>query len=189
MEVRLNELAKTNDVVRKIQDLKYSFTKGYELDLKALNVPTEAHEPTISYAERLSKANVTEIIAAVFILWGPLLIGGGAFLKPKIERSFGKNACNVFEDVVGKSRGGRAGRRKEFIELWDSLYVDSEEKQKQIVEHCAEFMDLNNKIMRSVKRRPWWAIPVLLTSTTLVALGVAYFYYNSKSSSKLRRRG
>ena len=72
MEIRLNELAQTNEVVRKIQDLKYSFTNGYELDLKALNVPTEAHEPTRAYAERLSKANVTEIIAAVFILWGPL---------------------------------------------------------------------------------------------------------------------
>ena len=120
MEIRLNELAQTNEVVRKIQDLKYSFTNGYELDLKALNVPTEAHEPTRAYAERLSKANVTEIIAAVFILWGPLLIGGGAFgnaekwifdsMQSALEKysNFGLDIC-----IVSYSRSNTCARRLE----------------------------------------------------------------------------
>ena len=64
---------------------------------------------------------------------------------------------------VGSSRGGRSGRRREFIECYDQLLsnIDDQEKNveafSEVVDEVKEFMDLNNEIMMiAVKQSAWW---------------------------------
>ena len=120
-------------------------------------------DPAARYARRLRAANEDECAAAVFILHGPLVIGGGAALRPRVERAFGAGATNVFEGVCGiDERGrGRSGRRREFIEFYDALLDGDDADHRDvrfvtIVRSCSEFMDINNEMMTAVRRAPWW---------------------------------
>lgn len=106
-----------------------------------------------------------ELAAAVFILWGPLLIGGGYTVKPLVlKASFGdETCCNLFTLVIGD---GRAERRQSFITAFDQFIKNKDEEGKgdeidvggcaEVVKSCRYFMDLNNKVMQSVEILPWW---------------------------------
>merc|ERR1711957_828344 len=72
----------------------------------------QATPPCTSYVAQLQQATQEELAAAAFILWGPMVIGGGAMLKPRVKKSFGIEATNVFKSVVG---AGRADRQRDFI--------------------------------------------------------------------------
>lgn len=156
LETRVDELLSGDQsddsselLVAKTSELGYSFSKGYALDLQALlgsdwedTVRSWATEPTKEYVRRLRMANDDECTAAAFILHGPLIIGGGAALKPRVEKSFGPDATNVFEQVIGMARGGRSARRKEFIDLYDTLLdtdKNSDERFHRIVEASGQF--------------------------------------------------
>ena len=96
-----------------VQKLGYSFKIGYERDLYALlgsdwkgKIENWTTEPAKRYIQRLESASKLEKGAAAFILHGPLIIGGGAAIKPQVERAFGQDATNVFNDVIGNARGG-----------------------------------------------------------------------------------
>mmetsp|Transcript_21532 Transcript_21532/g.46787 ORF Transcript_21532/g.46787 Transcript_21532/m.46787 type:complete len:311 (-) Transcript_21532:54-986(-) len=175
-------------LVAKVKSLGYSFKVDYERDLHSLlgpkwnsTIQSWTTEPAKRYIRRLESATHVECAAAAFILHGPLVIGGGAMLKPRVEKAFGEDATHVFESVIGAKRGGRSGRRREFIELYDTLLDDAEEaaaesrvensesrqngdevdpsrdvRFKAIVEACGEFMQLNNEIMLAVRQAPWW---------------------------------
>ena len=52
----------------------------------------EYRTPTKQYIKALESANDVECLAAAFILHGPLVIGGGAMLKSRVEKAFGVNA-------------------------------------------------------------------------------------------------
>ena len=164
-------------LLAKVKHLGYSFTHGYEQDLNALLGPNWKEimqswttEPAKQYIQRLETASDIECVAAVFILHGPLIIGGGAAIKPRVEKSFGKDATNVFKSVIGTAKGGRSARRLEFVMLYDTLLDNEESDYKEstrnnnsrdarfttIVESCGEFMQLNNAMMISVRQAPWW---------------------------------
>ena len=197
METRVDELLseETSDaelLVAKISELGYSFSKGYALDLQALlgsdwedTIRSWATEPTKEYVRKLGKANDEECVAAAFILHGPLIIGGGAALKPRVEKSFGPDATNVFEQVIGMERGGRSARRKEFIDLYDTLLdtttndsrkvQPTDERFRKIVEASGQFMDLNNQMMLAVRQRPWWTKYVAAVGAAVISAVVWRF--------------
>ena len=176
LEKRMDELLLTCEdkggetsslLISKVKNLGYSFSLGYEKDLQSLLgsdwktiIESWTTEPAKQYVQLLQSANDTECVAAAFILHGPLVIGGGAMLKPKIEKKFGIDATNVFQDVIGTVRGGRSKRRREFIELYDTLLDDDDgnesERFSSIVEKCGEYMRLNNEMMVAVRQKPWW---------------------------------
>jgi hypothetical protein len=198
LEKRMDELIassnsgddkKSSLLVAKVKDLGYSFTCGYENDLQALLgqewkgiVRLWTTEPAKQYTQVLESANDIECVAAAFILHGPLVIGGGAMLKPRVEKAFGGNTVNVFGGVIGTARGGRSSRRREFIELYDTLLendVDSIDHSDRssgdyarfsaIVEKCGEFMKLNNQMMVAVRQKPWWRKYVAATVAAIVS--------------------
>ena len=157
--------------------LGYSFSKDYEADLLFLlgsewrsTIDSWTTSPAKRYIQRLQTATDEECMAATFILHGPLVIGGGAALRPKVLRAFGEGATNVFTSVCGVDVKGRtrASRQKEFIEFYDTLLMtgsndvrswsspDPPVGYKTIVKSCAEFMDLNNEMMMAVRKSPWW---------------------------------
>ena len=149
----------------------YSFTSGYESDLRHLlgpgwrnTVESWTTNPASRYATRLRYATDVEIAAAVFVLHGPLVVGGGAMLRPRVARAFGEGATSVFGSVCGidGSGRGRSGRRRDFVDFYDALLDDDGDdglrvaRFDEIVGRCSEFMDLNNEMMTAVGRSPWW---------------------------------
>jgi hypothetical protein len=106
MEMRMDEIHESNSesidsltekkfaLLKEVKSLGYSFCKGYELDLEHLlgqnwkfKVDEMTTEPAKKYVERLKVANENELVAAAFILWGPLVIGG----EPLFFSSFNDN--------------------------------------------------------------------------------------------------
>jgi len=170
MENRMDELLKSRDgELRQVKELGYNFSGGYERDLEHLlgpgwrrTIDNWTTDPAKNYVKRLVVADEKELMAAAFILWGPLVIGGGAILKPRVKKSFGVGATNVFDDVVGAAGGGRSGRRRKFIETYDGLLGNEGNGTKsrefaEIVEAAGSFMALNNDMMTAVRQRPWWS--------------------------------
>lgn len=192
LEQKIEEYSSSSLMVKKVKNLGYNFRRGYELDLQNLlhlpgrdkdmcrNTVDEelATAPAKEYIHRLQNANEIEIVAAAFILWGPLIIGGGAALKPRVKKSFGVEATNVFEDVVGVVNGkSRSERRSDFIETYDGLLDHLEEKDKSqtfdsIVKAAGEFMSLNNKMMLAVKKRPFWSRYYYFVAAGVIVIAV-----------------
>jgi hypothetical protein len=178
-------------LLRKMKnDLGYAFCHGYERDLEYLlgqkdwekTVETWATKPAMIYMERMMNANEVELVAAVFILWGVLVIGGGAALKPRVTRAFGVGATHVFEDVVGPRR---EERRRQFIQMYDTLLDSEEEGNKKetfnaIVQCCGEFLDHNNEMMMAVRQRPWWYKYILMGAICIVSIVPARYAYSSR---------
>ena len=181
--------------------LGYSFSKDYEADLIFLlgpewrsTIESWTTPPAKRYIERLQTATDEECIAAAFILHGPLVIGGGATLRPKVLRAFGEGATNVFTSVCGVDAKGRtrASRRKEFIEFYDTLLTtsglstkddvrswsspDPPVGYKTIVKSCSEFMDLNNEMMMAVRKSPWWKKYATACAVATVSFSAAIFW-------------
>jgi len=193
--------------------LGYSFKLGYEQDLLALLgsdwkniIQSWTTEPTKRYIQRMETATYVECAAAAFILHGPLIIGGGAMLKPRVEKAFGEDAMHVFEDVIGTARGGRSSRRKDFIKLYNTLLDRKEEKDSEaskeiascqinsnssdarcsaIVHACGEFIQLNNEMMLAVRQAPWWRkyVKASLVAAASAAIWRVIAFHDALSSS------
>jgi len=147
--------------------LHYNFQIGYERDLEYLLgkddwkdlVRKWTTESAKKYVEDINCANDSELVAGLFILWGPLIVGGGPALKSRVGKAFGEEATHVFEDVTGK---GKRQRRDDFIEAIDSLFDDldangfKKDSFSDIVSCSGKFMNYNNRMMMSVKKQPWW---------------------------------
>jgi hypothetical protein len=176
------------------------FTEGYEADLRHLlgesewraEVDAMASDVARRYIARIEQASDEELVAALFILQGPLAIGGGAALQPRVGKAFGKGATHVFEPVVG---AGRGRRRQEFITAFDELLAQvpaaaaageaeggaetkaqEDPRYETIVAACAEFMELNNQLMLACRVRPWWS--KWLWGTAAVAVAAAAYAYS-----------
>ena len=181
-------------LVAKVKTLGYSFAHAYARDLHALLgsnwldiIHSWTSEPASRYIQRLRYATDAECVAAAFILYGPLVIGGGAMLKPRVERAFGSDATNVYTDVTDSARGGRSQRRREFIDFYDTLLDDHTDGDSRddatfatIVQASGEFMELNNQMMVAVKQTPWWK--KYLTASMVVV--VSALIWRIKASSR-----
>lgn len=207
LEKRMDELMLTCEdedgetsslLISKVKSLGYSFSLGYEKDLQSLLgsdwktiIESWTTEPAKQYVQLLESANDIECVAAAFILHGPLVIGGGAMLKPRVGKSFGEDATNVFQDVVGTVRGGRSKRRRKFIELYDTL-LDGDstdesnvgERFSSIVEKCGEYMRLNNEMMVAVRQKPWWRKYVVASVVAIASAVVWRTFANNSIKGK-----
>jgi hypothetical protein len=202
-------------LVAKVKALGYSFSHAYARDLHALLgtnwldiIQSWTSEPAMRYIQKLQCATDAECVAAAFILYGPLVIGGGAVLKPRVEKAFGVDATNVYTDVTGSARGGRSQRRREFIDFYDTLLDGDDDNEYtsssvaspsssainngdsrsgsttfvQIVDACGEFMEMNNQMMVAVKQTPWWKKYV--TSSMVVVASALIWMFKASSSRK-----
>ena len=161
--------------------LQYQFTAGYEADLAHLlgasewAVETEemATPPARAYVKRIQAADDETLCAAIMILWGPMAIGGGALIMPRVKAQFGQGATHVFRSVVGDAGGGRAARRTAFIEAFDTL-TDDKQQQARITRAAGALMTLNNEMMLAVQRSPWWSKYVKVGAAAVVLLAARW---------------
>jgi hypothetical protein len=173
----------------RLLSLGYAFTAPYEADLAALFGDADGKDwratverlqvPTVQrYVEEIEAAGAAgdgaTLAAATFILWGPLVIGGGAALSPTVKRQFGRECTHVFEQVTG---AGRSDRRSAFIRCYDTLlepFGDDDQgsaARHRIVQQCSRFMDMNNALMTECKERPWWTTYLLAAAAAATAVG------------------
>merc|ERR1719300_548844 len=117
----------------------------------------------VEYAEYISQSGKPVKYAAAFILFGALVIGGGAMMEPRVRKNFG--CGDLYKYVIGPNR---AGRREEFIEKFDAVASADQELFNKIVKEAEICMGYNNKMLSAMQRRPYWYYP-----TIVVALGVA----------------
>jgi len=162
-------------LLQTISKLGYHFVEGYEADLQHLLgddwralALEQATPPCTSYVAQLQQATQEELAAAAFILWGPMVIGGGAMLKPRVKKAFGIEATNVFKSVVG---AGRADRQRDFITAFDELCLVDSVQFDQIVDAVGTFMKGNNDMMSAVRERAWWVKYVYAGAAALAIVG------------------
>lgn len=174
------------DMVCQVAALGYHFTPDYEADLEWLvgeewkeRVEYMANSPTLRYMERLKTASEAELVAAAFILWGPMVIGGGAAIKPRVKKAYGMEATNVFEQVTGPRR---EQRKRDFIAVYDGLCdIDNDALRDEIACVAGELMQCNNDLMLACQQSPWWA-KYAYAGTGIIAAAAGYLMLRKRST-------
>lgn len=163
-------------VCRAVLALGYRFTKAYEKDLAFLfgndnDWKTQVEKvvrkyPFVrEYTQFIqSMESGEELAGAAFVLWGALVIGGGAVAQPRVEALCGKEATHLFADVTGP---GRTARKARFSETFDSFSSST-----MIVETARTCMQYNNDMLGSFKRNPWWLKYLMTVVVGVLAVGV-----------------
>lgn len=214
LEEKLIAMSKTNNdnetkaICQSLLGLGYRFTEQYEKDLAFLyesnddtNINTTNNnwkdqvEAVVNqtpaarfYRDKIrSMTQGAELAGAAFVLWGALIIGGGAVAMPRVKARYGELATHIYQAVTGP---GREQRKRAFIQTWDALPSLSSEKDDcahtsgrkssdtlqifvDIERSAQECMQCNNNVLSSIVRNPWW-IPSLATSlsSAIVVLAV-----------------
>lgn len=169
LERKLGERKKDDGVASKIVALGYHFTPGYEKDLEFLYASDKAtldwkgqaeavvrqNAAASAYLAWLQDANRTnmDLAAAALVLWGGLVVGGGAMAQPRIKSAYGVEATHVFQDVIGP---GREQRKLGFVTTWDGLAKPGSTAFENCVKSTRYCMNSNNAVLASISRSPWW---------------------------------
>jgi len=148
-------------------------TKGYEDDLRVLygedwiEKARDAQTAVCKdYVACINTANPPQLVAAAFILYGALVIGGGKSTQAKVKRIF--PACDhVLFDVAEDMQVAR----KNFRETFDGIGKRFPELRQELVIETAAFMGRNNALVLSVRATPfWWWKAVAPAAALLIAI-------------------
>lgn len=157
---------------------------GYEADLaelfgedwkaQALRARTPA---TSTYCSVLESAGAVELVAAAFILYGALVVGGGKSTQRKVRKVFPGCEHKLFDLSDNMQE-----LRKQFKETFNGLGSKYPEQENALVEQAARFMALNNTVVLSTRCLPFW----WWKATAVVALPlVAFFFARLRSGQPL----
>lgn len=131
---------------------------GYEADLaellgedwQALAARARTRE-TEAYCVALESAGALELVAATFILYGALVVGGGKSTQRKVRKIFPSCEHQLF-DVAENM----AAARKQFKAAFDSFGEAHPEQQEALSREAARFMAMNNTVVISIRCLPYW---------------------------------
>ena len=149
-------------------------TKGYEADLHELlgsdweaKVEDMATPPPSDYIEMLKVADDVSLCAAIFVLYGALVIGGGKSTQKKVKGIRALRDCDhVLFDVDDDMRAAR----KRFKAAFNALKSENPEEFKIVVVKAKEWMTMNNAVVLSIKATPsWWPIAAAVVFATTAA--------------------
>lgn len=172
------------EVLEKMQSYgqKFYFTEAYEKDLGSLFTPetwkTEVEEiiaarpAAVAFRDHIRSMEApTDLAAALFSLWGALVIGGGAAARRRAKALCGDNVLNLFEKVSGP---GREQRKGEFIAFFDSLAAPGSPTFDKITQATELCMEKSNAMLRSISANPWWLkwVGLVAVATPAVALAI-----------------
>mmetsp|Transcript_127650 Transcript_127650/g.285529 ORF Transcript_127650/g.285529 Transcript_127650/m.285529 type:complete len:248 (-) Transcript_127650:118-861(-) len=126
---------------------------------------------TDAYCRILEGASPVELVAATFILYGALVIGGGKKTQQKVRKVFPSCDHRLF-DVSGDEdmRGVRAAFKTLFTSIGNTSPAAVADK---LVESSARFMALNNTVVLSVRCTPFWWWQAAATAVAGFGIGVA----------------
>lgn len=177
LEAKLDEHA-DDPLVQRILALDLRNTGRYEADLKELfgadtwlRKATDARTgETESYIKVLNKSSPVELVAASFILYGALVIGGGKATQRKVRKVFSSCEHTLF-DVADDMKT----KRQEFKATYTKIGVDYPEHADALVTLARQFMSRNNRVVLSVRFLPhwWWRTAVAAGAVAFAAVAVA----------------
>lgn len=197
-ERRMDELiqAHKDPICLKLCDYGFRRSDKYEQDLQVLfqnatNWKEQVEQVALSnaatrhYVEKIQKMQSgVDIAGALFVLWGGLVIGGGAVARNRILKLCGPDAVNLYDNVHTGCPEERAALKEQFYLLWDSLASftatdgNSNSEFQKIVQACGECMKCNNQILGTYEKNPWWLSTKsrILITATLVAISATVMY-------------
>jgi hypothetical protein len=171
------------EVLEKMQRYgeKFYFTDAYEKDLRVLFTPetwqmeveeiVAARPAAVAFRDHIRSMNApTDLSAALFSLWGALVIGGGAAARRRAKALCGDDVLNLFEKVSGP---GREKRKAEFIAFFDSLAAPASPTFDKITVATELCMEKSNAMLRSISANPWWLKWVGLVAVATPAIALA----------------
>ena len=153
---------------------------GYESDLSQLFGADEWRAAaalaktaaTDAYLDRLRSAGPVELVAAAFILYGALVIGGGKSTQKRVKRVIPR-CDHVLFDVSDDMRVARRKFKNCFTQIAkDHAGVEAvaPEHADELVEYAATYMDGNNAVVLSIRCIPTWLYAL---TAAVVAAGAA----------------
>eukprot|EP00927_Polykrikos_kofoidii_P080625 TRINITY_DN77523_c0_g1_i1.p1 TRINITY_DN77523_c0_g1~~TRINITY_DN77523_c0_g1_i1.p1 ORF type:complete len:242 (-),score=62.41 TRINITY_DN77523_c0_g1_i1:56-781(-) len=170
------EKNKDDVLVKRVLGLGLKLTPGYEADLQQLygkdawrsRSEVACTAATKAYCEQLQQADSTDLVAASFILYGALVVGGGKSTQRKVKKVF--PACDhvlfdVAEDMLKV--------KKDFKELFAGIGKDFPERKEALCARAAHFMGLNNTVVLSVRCLPFWWWQAVAVTGVIAAVAVA----------------
>lgn len=161
-------------MVQRVKELNLYLTLGYAADLEQMLGPKWRAEAvrmrtaaTASYCDTLAAAGPVELVAAAFILYGALVVGGGKMTQQKVKKVF-PQCDHVLFDVAPDMKEVRAHFKNTFTAIgkeWPE-HFDTLEQQ------AARYMALNNTVVFSVRcwgsRATYFAAGVAAANIALV---------------------
>ena len=151
--------------VRRAIDLK-DLAPGYAADLRQIfgdGAWPAATAATEEYLKALRRAGPVEVVAALFILYGALVVGGGKQTQSKVKRLL-PGCDHVLFDV---SEDMRAARRR-FKNAFTSIGKDhagvaavAPECADDLVRYASLYMRRNNAVVLSARVTPAWFWPAV----------------------------
>jgi hypothetical protein len=126
-------------------DLAQLLGPRWEERVPALTIPaTKAYAAELQAAARAGDG--AALLAAAFILYGALVVGGGKATQAKVRRVFPGCEHALF-DVMGEDVKGARGR---FRECFDGVGEKHPEKAGEIEGAARKFMGRNNEVIAGV---------------------------------------
>jgi len=151
---------------------------GYAADLRqifgdgAWPAPTAATE---EYIKALRNAGPVELVAAVFILYGALVVGGGKQTQRKVKRLL-PGCDHVLFDVSEDMRDARRRFKNAFTSIGRDhagVAAVAPEAADDLVMYARVYMRRNNAVVLSVRVTPAWFWPAVTVGAAAVAVAVA----------------
>ena len=151
--------------VRRAIDLK-DLAPGYAADLRQIfgeGAWPAATAATEEYVDALRNAGPVELVAALFILYGALVVGGGKQTQRKVKRIL-PGCEHVLFDVAQDMRDARRRFKNAFTSIGKDhagVAAVAPECCDDLVRYASLYMRRNNAVVLSVRVLPGWFWPAV----------------------------
>ena len=157
-------------MVAKMKDLGLNLTPGYAADLQELSgtdwrakAESARTTATASYVEVIVTSDPVSLVAAAFILYGALVVGGGKVTQAKVRKVIPGCGHKLF-DVADDMKAARL----QFKNTFTAIGKEWPEHFETLEREAARFMGLNNTVLLSVRcwgpRATKWTAAVVATA-------------------------
>ena len=139
---------------------------GYAADLRQIfgdGAWPAATAATEEYLKALRRAGPVEVVAALFILYGALVVGGGKQTQSKVKRLL-PGCDHVLFDVAQDMRDARRRFKNAFTSIGKDhagVAAVAPECADDLVRHASLYMRRNNAVVLSVRVTPGWFWPAV----------------------------
>jgi heme oxygenase len=171
LEGALDAKDNADPLLQSVRALGLRLTKGYEADLRELfGAEWEAAAArartsvTEAYVATIEEADSVQLVAASFILYGALVIGGGRQTQAKVKKVFPRCTHALF-DVAEDMPAARSAFRTCFNEIGQKF----PEHRQALVSEASRFMELNNQVVLSIRCLPFWWLHAAGATAAVVA--------------------